>query len=297
MKSNSTEGRSKIDPVPEGHRSRRLVASLLAAACAGAAWMAAVVGVDAAELKPRTVEAFDRYVRVTEARMDTELKGGVPFLWVDRLPDDDREEAYTKLRAGEVAIERLETRDEGEKINVPDGMIHHWIGTVLIPGVTLEQTIAMVQDYDRHHEFYEPDVRRSKLLRREGARFQVYAQLFKKTIVTVVLNVEFDVEYVRVDDQRMYVPSYSTRILEVEHPDTPEEREKPEGRDRGFMWRLYNYCSFEERAADTYMQCEWIALSRGIPWLLRLFVRPFVSGVPKDALTSMLGATRGHLTQ
>ena len=80
MKSDSTEGRSKIDLIPESHRPHRLIAGLLAAVCTGAAWMAAVVGVDAAELKPRTVEAFDRYVRMTEALMDTELKGELPFL-------------------------------------------------------------------------------------------------------------------------------------------------------------------------------------------------------------------------
>ena len=39
--------------------------------------LAVVVGVNAAELKPQTVEAFDLYVRVTEARMKTELDGGV----------------------------------------------------------------------------------------------------------------------------------------------------------------------------------------------------------------------------
>jgi hypothetical protein len=74
-------------------------------------WTGVVVALGAAELKPQTIEAFDRYVEVTEARMQAELAGEAPFLWVDRLPDDDREEAYAKLRAGQVVIDRLETRD------------------------------------------------------------------------------------------------------------------------------------------------------------------------------------------
>ena len=263
------------------------------AVCTG---MAVVLG--AAELKPHTIAAFDRYVAATEARMQTELAGEAPFLWVDRLPDDDREQAYAyaKLRAGEVVIDRLETRDGDEKIKIPDGKIHHWIGTVLIPGVTLAQTMALVRDYDRYAEIYSPDVRQSKLLRRDGSRFRVYLQLFKKNVVTVVLNTEYDAEFVCLDDQRVYVPSYTTRILEVEHPDTPDEREKPEGRDRGFMWRFYNYCSYEERAADTYMQCESITLTRGIPFFLNVFIRPFVNGIPKEGLTFNLEATRRHLT-
>ena len=86
------------------------------------------------------------------------------------------------------------------------------------------------------------------------------------------------------------------RIVEVEQPDTPDEREKPEGRDRGFMWRFNNYCSYEERADDTYMQCESITLTRGIPFFLHVFIRPFVNGIPKDGLTFTLEATRRHLT-
>ena len=157
-------------------------------------WTGVVVALGAAELKPQTIKAFDRYVEVTEARMQTELDGEAPFLWVDRLPDDDRDEANAKLRAGEVVIDRLETRDGDEKIKIPDGTIHHWIGTVLIPGVTLEQTMALIQDYDRYAEIYGPDVRQSKLLSRDGSRFRVYLQLFKKKVVTVVLNTEYDAD-------------------------------------------------------------------------------------------------------
>ena len=334
-------------------------------------WTGVVVALGAAELKPQTIKAFDRYVEVTEARMQTELDGEAPFLWVDRLPDDDRDEANAKLRAGEVVIDRLETRDGDEKIEIPDGTIHHWIGTVLIPGVTLEQTMALIQDYDRYAEIYGPDVRQSKLLSRDGSRFRVYLQLFKKKVVTVVLNTEYDAEFVRLEagfkgSSQHVLPSVAartvpywragrwcsrscraatdclaceirspsqcpgtarssasagralimmseptnslprpepsarvaptTRIVEVEHPDTPDEREKPEGLDHGFMWRFNNYCSYEERADDTYMQCESITLTRGIPFFLHVFIRPFVNGIPKDGLTFTLEATRRHLT-
>ena len=112
-----------------------------------------------------------------------------------------------------------------------------------------------------------------------------------------MLNTEHDVEYLYLDDSRAHVPSYSARILEVEDPDTPEEREKPEGNDRGTMWRFNNYCSFEARDDDLYMQCESISLSRGIPFLLRAIVGPFVNGLPKNKLTSNLEATRRQLTK
>ena len=43
----------------------------------------AVVIMHAAELQTRTIEAFDRYMAATEARMATERGGDVPFREVD----------------------------------------------------------------------------------------------------------------------------------------------------------------------------------------------------------------------
>ena len=40
---------------------------------------------EAADLRADTLAAFDRYVRATESRMDGEVQGKAPFLWVDRL--------------------------------------------------------------------------------------------------------------------------------------------------------------------------------------------------------------------
>ena len=227
--------------------------------------------------------------------MRAEVAGEVPFLWVDRLENDDQQKAYERLARGEVVVEKLQTRNGTDKIDIPKGLVHHWVGVVLIPGVGLEQTIAMVKDYDRYAEIYAPQVTESRILERDGDRFKVFAQLYEKKVLTAVLNTEYDVEFRQLDDARVYVPSETTRIQEVEHPDTPEAREKPEGDDRGFLWRFNNYCSFEEREGSTYMQCESISLSRGIPFFLNVFIRPFVNGIPKDKLTFTLTAARQYL--
>ena len=249
----------------------------------------------AVELTPETVRAFERYVQLTEERMRSEVEGRSPFLWLDRLGASERDEVLARLRSGDVVIERLETRDGGAEIDIPSGMVHHWIGTVLIPGVTLDRTIALVQDYDRYPQVYEPDVRASAIRAREGNRFEVHLRLYTKKILTWVADTQHRVEFVPIGDTRMHVPSRSTRILEIEHPDTPRERAKPEGNDRGFAWRLNNYCSFEEREEGTLMQCESITLTRGIPFLLGAVVRPFVTGVPREKLMVTLEAARRHL--
>ena len=270
---------------------------LTASAGIGCMVLAALVApAAAAELKPQTVRAFDRYVALTEERMRAEVEGLSPFLWLDRLDDAEREEVLARLRSGEVVIERLRTRDGRDEVDIPSGMVHHWIGTVLIPGATLHRTIAMVQDYDRYPEIYAPDVQAAGIRARVGNRFEVYLRLYTKKVLTWVAETEHAVEFVAVGDTRMHVPSRSTRIVEVEHPDTPRERTKPEGDDRGFAWRLNNYCSFEERDEGTLMQCESITLTRGIPFLLGVVVRPFVTGVPREKLTLTLEAARRRLT-
>ena len=48
-------------------------------------------------------------------------------------------------------------------------------------------------DYDNHHNIYKAEVRRSKLLQRNGDNFKVFLQLYKKSLVTVVINADFDI--------------------------------------------------------------------------------------------------------
>ena len=260
------------------------------------ALVASAVVASAAKLKPETVRAFDRYVQLTEARMQAEIDGRTGFLWLDRLSEADREEVLARLRSGEIVIEQIETRDGGDEVEIPSGMVHHWIGTVLIPGVTLDRAIAMMQDYDRYPEIYAPDVQASAVRAREDNRFEVYLRLYTKKVLTWVAETEHRVEFVAVDDRRMHVPSRSTRILEIEHLDTPRERTRPEGNDRGLAWRLNNYCSFEERDEGTFMQCEAISLTLGVPPLLEAIIRPFLMVVPREKVTLTLEASRRWLT-
>ena len=255
-------------------------------------WFVAVTITAAAELKPKTIAAFDHYVGLNEARIQSEVSGEQPFLWVDRSSPDERTQLYDRLNRGEVLVERLETREGDRKISIPSGLVHHWIGTVLIPGVSLESTIALVRDYERYAEFYGPNIQKASILEQDGDRFKVYAQLYMKKVLTAVLDTEYDAQFVTVDDRRAYVPSWTTRIVEVEHHNSPEERLKPEGNDRGFLWRFNNYCSFEQRDEGTYMQCESVSLSRGLPFLIGAIVKPFVTGIPKETMTFTLTAAR-----
>jgi hypothetical protein len=247
----------------------------------------------AADLQPRTVAAFDRYVRVTEARMNS----GAPFLWVDSLAGAQREVKLQAMRRGELVIERLETREAGKEIDVPGGLIHHWVGAVFVPRATVDQAMALLQDYDRHAEIYKPNVARSKLLSREGDVFRVYLRFYMKKVITVIVNSEHEARFSRPAADRAQSRIYSVRIAEVDDANTPREREKPVGRDGGYLWRLYTYWRFLERDGGTYIQCEAISLTRGIPLGFKWLIGPFVTSIPKDSLTFTLETTRTTLAR
>jgi hypothetical protein len=247
-------------------------------------------------LQPKTVAAFDRYVQLTEARIGLELNSGGAYLWVD-AQSARRAQLLARLRQGEVVIEPLETKENGKAIACPDGLIHHWVGSVFVPGVTLEQYLAFVQQYDRHQEFYQPDVARSRLLERNGDDFKVLFRFYKKKVITAVHDSDHDIRYFRLTPARGGSRTRTTRIQEVENHGESNERLLPEGNDRGYLWRLYTWWRFEERDGGVYVECESVSLTRDIPTGLGWLVGPFVKSIPRESLQHTLGTTRRVLAR
>ena len=248
-------------------------------------------------MRPETVEAFNRYVKLTEAGMDSEAARHAPFLWVETLPAERRATAREQLREGKVVIERLETLDGGKPIDVPGGLIHHWIGTVFIPGATLAQTLALEQDYDHHQDYFRPNVMRSKILRHDGNHFRVQLRFYAKKILTSILDTEHDVNYTAVDSTHASSRSHTTRIQEVENAGKPDERLVPAGHDRGFLWRMNTYWRFEEKDGGTYVESQSISLTRDIPTGLGFVVGPFVTSIPRESLEFTLSTTRAAVLE
>lgn len=248
----------------------------------------------AEQLKPETTTAFGHYVQLSEQRMTNELHSGV-FLQIDGLAPQEREANYARLKNGEVITSRLETLDRGRTIPVPGGLVHHWIGTIFLPGATLTRTLAFLQDYDNQYKFYSPDVQRSRVIRRDGNDFKVFLRLRKHKVITVILNTEYDVKYIPLRADRAASCSYSTRIAEIENAGTSEEAERPVGNDSGFLWRLNSYWRFLERDGGVYVQLEAISLTRDIPTGLRWLISPFITSIPKESLVFTLTRTREQL--
>jgi hypothetical protein len=249
----------------------------------------------AADLRPQTVAAFDRYIAETERQRGQSLTNDAPFLWIEAQRAADQRVSLEQLRSGAFVIERLATLSDGKKIEVPDGIVHHWLGAVFVPDASLDQAMALLQDYDRHAAIYAPAVARSKVLARDGDAFRVHLRFFMKKVITVVVDGEHQARFTRLAPDRAYSRVVSTRLNEVEDPDTDRERLKPEGRDGGYLWRINSYWRFLERDGGTYIQCETMTLSRRIPIGLGWLVGPFVTSIPKDSLEFTLTTTRQAL--
>ncbi|HLK50820.1 MAG TPA: hypothetical protein VKT49_21915, partial [Bryobacteraceae bacterium] len=110
--------------------------------------------IHAMDLQPATLGAWDEYVQTTDRRMQDRLNGARPFLWIDESADRGG-----RLQRGEVIVESVVGR--GTKA-VPGGLIHHWIGAIFLPAVTIDNLTSVVHDYDAYERMYKPVVVRSR---------------------------------------------------------------------------------------------------------------------------------------
>ncbi|MGH9726855.1 MAG: hypothetical protein ACRD41_17500, partial [Candidatus Acidiferrales bacterium] len=221
---------------------------------------------NAADLQPETQAAFHRYVQLTEAQIDAADARGEPFLWIDRQTPQRRAAMYAELRAGNAAIEQLETSDgNGKAVSIPGGLVHQWIGTVFIPGATLAETLEFEKDYDHQAQNFQPQVQRSRILSHSGEDYQVLLRFREKKVITVVLDTVHEVHYQPRDATHALSRSYTSRVQQVDHPGEADESLEPAGRDDGFLWAMNTYWRFEEKDGGTYVECRTISLTRDIP--------------------------------
>lgn len=259
--------------------------------------VSASAAIVAAELTPATAAAFVRYVTLTEQRIDTEVAKSADFLWIDTLPQNRRADVLRGLQQGGVIIERLQTRDSSKEIGVPDGLIHHWVGTVFVPKAGVKDAVALMQDYDRHSTYFSPAIARSKLLEHDGMRFRVALRFHVKKIISVTMDTENEAEFFVPAADRAHSRIRSTRVTEIADAGTPQEKPKAPGEENGFMWNLNTYWRFLERDGGTYIQCESLTLTRDVPFALAWIIRPIVTQMPKESLTFTLAKARTALVK
>ena len=249
-----------------------------------------------AQLLPKTVEGWNKYVKAVEARRDNEIAHKQPFLEIDRKSSAEQARIMATLKRGEVFVDRAAAaRDGAAEIAVDGGQVNHWRGTVFVPNVKLDQVLKVLQEpqTDKHKQ---EDVLASRVVSRDGDSQKVFLRLRRTKFVTVVYDTEYDVDYKRLSPDLALSNSISTKIVEIEHAGTPRERALPEGNDHGYMWRLNSYWRYKQVDGGVLVEVESLTLSRDLPAIVGPLIRPIVNSTARESMSRTLASVRARFS-
>jgi hypothetical protein len=242
----------------------------------------------AANLKPETVSAWDNYVDQAEADLQRRIQPGGCFLWT--MESADRAE---KVHGGEIVVAPAPGPNPK---NVRGGLIHHWIGAMFIPNRTIEQIVSVTRNYDRYKDYYQPSVIESRTVASGDTNDEFALRIMNKALfLKIALDADYRATYVRVEENRVYSISRTTRLQEIDDYGEAGEHAMPEGEGGGYIWKLFSIARLEQRDGGVYVELEAIALSREIPLAARFFVDPMVRRVSRNSMLVSLRETREAL--
>lgn len=264
-------------------RSVRGLIVLLAAAMLPAA------GASAGPVQPRTVKAWDAYVAATQARIDSELASPRGFLASDF--SQNGADLRAKVLKGEVVMSEVTTSAGGSALEVEGGLVSHWRGSILLPGLTLDTLLSRLQNPPERGP-YPQDVLAMRVLERKPDALTLFMRMTRTKIVTVTYDTEHEVTYRHHGGQRASSRSVATKIVEIDEADASAEHARPSGADRGFMWRLNAYWRYEQVPGGVIVELESLTLSRPVPFGLTAVVRPIIDRVARESIVRTLDGIR-----
>ena len=240
---------------------------------------------EAMELQPGTVKAWEQYIRGARSRNQTRADAGRTFLWIDESP-----ERRAHVQRGEIVVAPLVGRGTQ---NVQGGLIHDWIGAVFIPNATTEGLYQVLHDYDRYKDIYRPVVADSKTLACTDED-QEFAMVWHRRVLFVNAAMEghYRAHDIAIDDWRGFNVADATTLQEIDDYGHANQRLLPPDTGRGFIWRLHSMARYEKTGGGIYLELEVIALTRDIPASLAWLINPVVNHLSMNSLTTTLRQTR-----
>lgn len=247
----------------------------------GVLLLAASCGRLAAEASAADVAAFNSYVRGVEDRLELQHRSRVAFLAGMRAEND------AQVRRGDFLVERVPVSGA----SLQGAMLHDWRGTAFAPGAKAVDFERVMRNFASYPRWYAPQVMSAKTISQQGDFVQASVRVRQKHVITVVMDTSYDVQFGRLDAQRGWSASRSTRVNEVDGAGTPRERVLGPSEEHGFLWRLNTYWTYEERDGGLYVQVESVSLTRAVPRGLGWAVGPYVESIPRESLEFTLRAT------
>jgi hypothetical protein len=237
------------------------------------------------ELQPETLAAWSHYVEQAKARMNSRLDAANHFLQLDDDPARVR-----RVHSGEILVTPVNGIG---RTDVPNGLVHDWIGAAFLPNTTIEKVFSTMDEYGCYKHYYAPMVIESRAISRDGNESTFSMRWLKKALfVTTVMEGDYKTSYVSRNETSRYGFLWSTRIQDVVNYGEPSETKLPPGTGNGFIWRLFSISRFEERDGGVYVELEAMALSRSVPGYLSWLVKPLIGRLSQSALVTSLTQLR-----
>jgi hypothetical protein len=241
-----------------------------------------VIPSNGAELNQNTLLAWDNYIAGVKESVAERNAGNAPFLSADASP-----ETLKRVRNGELVITNHDPR------KVPQGLIHHWVGVMFLPNVSLDQVMQVLDNYDRYSDFLQPLIRKVAVTAQPGetARLNVIA-VQKAFSVIAAVNTDEEIQITKPTPDRVCIVADAVHIEEIADYGKPGEHVFPEARRPGYVWRALIVERLEQRDGGVYVELETICLSRGIPVEVRWLVKPLTNDLPRKMMADLLDETR-----
>jgi hypothetical protein len=241
----------------------------------------------AAHLSSETTASWNVYIRATEARIAGELRSSSGFLALDF--QSDAVPTRRTILSGDVVVRAMEAaRNNGRPIEVPSAHVEHWLGAILIPGITAARLVDELTQGPPPSD----DVLKSAVLERGADWMLVSMRLQRKAIITVVYDTDHVVTFTRHAPSRATSTSTAIRIVEVADVNTPQEHQVRADNDRGFLWRLNAYWRYQDVPGGVVVECESVTLSRDVPSVVRFLVNPVIERTARESMTRTLVTLR-----
>jgi hypothetical protein len=246
------------------------IARLTIACCFSTAVLVVAPAANAADLQSRTAQAYEKYA-------DAAARAFVAR--AQKLASATRCDGVMTARAG-----------SGDGIlDVPDGLIHHWVGTAFVKGATLKQVSDVARDYADYSKVYE-NVVSTRVLSQQADDYLVLIRLKEGELgIDAVLDVRSAVDYRTLGDGSILAISKSAEIRQVENAGRANESLLPAGRDSGYLWRAHTYTLFVPQRDGVFVVMETLGLSRRFPPFTSWIIEPIARRLGRKSVEGSLG--------
>jgi hypothetical protein len=227
-------------------------------------------GAVAARLTAETLAAWDEQVQTARAQVGREAQSPQTFLTEP---------------ATQVVIES----PEPSGCPIPNGLIHHWFGTALIPHARVPSLLSVMQNYNAYAEIFPPAVVEARLLNRDGDTFDYHVKFIQKALgVRSGLLADFRSRYVQIDERSGYIVTESVNLIELQSPGKSDERQLSLAESKGYIEKAFTLMRYRQTDQGVLIRVESMTLSRDVPGSVRWLVSPFIHKFARQTMSSTL---------